>query len=214
MNISTLKKLLALISCALPASAHAMQGISGKFDVGLGPIPLGKVVMTYSCEENTCRYESQVKGSFMWVDADINEQGAYRQLDNLVAPISTSYVEKIGSKHKEYTYDFSSMEIENGRTKKRVKLTENAYPYIPLLNQVALDIRYGGPKGHYEYLSKHKVRRAIVTAYNKTPTENGTLHQVTTKRKDTLLEFFFVQEGDKISLEKLKYKGFKLLREK
>ena len=214
MLTNKLKQNLVLALCTFPLCASAMQGISGEFGVDLGPISLGKVVMTYNCEKDTCYYSSQAKGSLMMIDADINEQGSYRQENTKVAPISTNYVEKIGSKHKAFTYDFSSMMIEDKKTNKQIELKKNAYPFIPLLNQVALDLKYGEPKKHYEYLSKHKIRRAVVTGYNKTPTKNGTLHQLIAKRKDTKIEFFFVQKGDNITLEQLKYKGFKMLREK
>jgi hypothetical protein len=211
---NNLKKLVTFAIWALSASSYAIttQGIHGEFGVGLGPISLGKVTMLYHCEADICHYETRVKGSFMWVDADIHEQGSYRRKYNQLSPIATHYDEKIGSKHKEYQYDFLSMEIQDQRSEERIKLTDIAYPYTLLLNQVALDLRNGKPKKHYDYLSNQKVKRAIVTAYHKTPTPRGILHQLITKRKDDNLEFYFLQVGNSIRFEKLEYKAFNMER--
>jgi hypothetical protein len=211
---SNLKMIMALVMCVLSANTNAIttQGIHGEFNVGLGPLSLGKVTMVYSCNNEVCHYETRVKGSFMWIDADIHEQGSYRQKNDQLSPVATHYEEKIGSKHKEYQYDFLSMEIQDEKNKKRIKLSDIAYPYTILLNQVALDLRVGKPKKYYDYLSNQKVKRAIVTAYHKTPTTRGILHQLITKRKEDNLEFYFLQVGNSIRFEKLEYKSFNMKR--
>jgi hypothetical protein len=214
MPESHLKKIGAIALWSLSATAYAIttQGIHGEFNVGLGPLSLGKVTMVYNCEADVCHYETRVKGSFMWVDAYIHEQGSYIQDYNHLSPVSTHYEEKIGSKHKEYQYDFLSMEIQDAKDKKRIKLADIAYPYTLLLNQVALDLRNGTPKKYYDYLSNQKVKRATVTAYHKTPTARGILHQLITERKDDNLEFYFLQVGNSIRFERLEYKSFNMKR--
>ncbi len=216
MHILTWTKILTLLLCMFStcSSAIEIQGVSGEFTVGLGPISLGKVIMTYQCEKETCHYRTKVNGSFMWIDADIDEQGSYVQFDHQLSPLTTHYEEKIGSKHKEYKYDFLSMEIENEKNKKRTKLKEIAYPYTLLLNQLALDLKNGGPKEYYDYLSNQKVKRATVTSYNKTPVKEGTLHRLVAKRKDLTLAFSFIQQGEQLQFEKLEYNAFDMSRKK
>lgn len=35
-------------------------------------------------------------------------------------------------------------------------MPDNVYPFMPLINQVILDLRSGGPREYYEFLSKQK----------------------------------------------------------
>ena len=209
-----LKKILAFTLCALPGGAIAMQGINGEFVVGFGPVSLGEVSMTSSCEGDTCHYKTRAKGSFLFISADINEHGTYKQNGKRIVPIFTSYEEEIGSKHKAYTYDFLAMEITNTRKKKQKKLPQIAYPSIPLLNQVALDLSNGGMKDQYEYLLKQKIKPVTAASHKKTEIEKGILHKVDVEASDSILEVFFVQNGDGIQLEKVRYGSFWLSHKK
>lgn len=195
-------------------SAHtlAMASANGEFVVGLGPVEIGGVSMSTSCIQDTCSYEARVKGSFMFIGADINEKGSYKQLDFQVAPISSQYKEKIGSKRKAFSYDFQSMEIEDQKSHRTLSLPDNVYPFMPLLNQVILDLKNGGPREYYEFLSKHKVKKAIISAYTKTDTEHGVLHRFIGKQKESELEFFFIQNGEGINLQKIAYGSFHMSR--
>jgi hypothetical protein len=201
---------MALFGAA--AQTHAQQGIHGQYSVKLGFVPLGGVVMSSTCLDSVCHYDTKVKGSFMMIGADINERGKYQVSDRQITPMTSTYVEEIGSKLREYTYDFQAMEIDNGETREKVDLPEGIYPFIPLINQVALDLTAEGPRPFYQYLSKKKVRRADVIAYDQKPQDGGILHQVTAKRKKKILEFVFLQRGDEVRLERLKYGSFKMVR--
>ena len=191
-----------------------MTGASGKFIVEFGPIELGELVMQSDCSIDTCTYEATAKGSFLFIGADIIERGSYTWQEEKVMPISTWYDEKIGSKKRAFTYDFQSMEIKDRRKQELMAMPADAFPYMPLLNQVILDLRNGGPKEYYVYLSKHKVRQANIRAYKKITTDHGTMHHFIGKQenKDKEVEFFFLQNGDNIGLEKVSYGSFQMSR--
>ena len=189
-----------------------MTGADGHFTVGLGPIKLGDVVMESSCNENTCSYETRVKGSFMFISAKINENGTYKQTNQAIIPITTTYTEKIGSKRKNYSYDFLNKIIQNKKNNKQTELPANVYPFIPLINQVILDLKLGGPQPYYEYLSKQKIKRATISSYTKKTTENGVIHHFFGKEKDDTLEFFFLDDGNQIELEKIAFGSFHMSR--
>jgi len=201
---------ICIISCAslFPIGSQAMAALSGEFTIGLGPLVLGDVVMVSDCSDDLCTYEARVKGSFMFIGADINEKGTYKQVNKQVIPVTTQYAEKIGSKKKAFTYDFLTRKINDKKKNKQLDLPDNVYPFIPLINQVILDLRSGGPRGYYEYLSKHKVKRASITAYTQKPTESGTLHHFLGKGKDNELEFFFLEDASDIKLEKIAFGSF------
>lgn len=203
---------LVMASIVTSSLGMAQQGIHGEYSVRFGFLPLGDVVMSSTCSDNICHYDTKVKGSFMMIGADINERGKYRLNEKQILPMSSTYVEKIGSKYREYTYDFQTMEIDNGDTREKVDLPEGIYPFIPLINQVALDLGNGGPRKSYQYLSKKKVRQADVIGYDQKAEKGGTLHQVTAKRKDKILEFVFLQSSTDVRLERLKYGSFKMVR--
>ncbi|MDB1125512.1 hypothetical protein [Vibrio algarum] len=205
---------LCTITMALlfSVSIQAMAGASGEFIVGLGPIELGDVVMKSNCDDEVCNYETHIKGSFMFIGADIKEIGTYKQVDRQVIPVATQYAEKIGSKKKAFTYDFLTRKIEDKKNKREIDIPENVYPFMPLINQVILDLRAGGPRKYYEFLSKHKIKRANITAYTKTLTINGTLHHFLGKEKDDTLEFFFLEENGNIGLEKIAFGSFHMSR--
>jgi len=203
---------IAYIAMLSPVSSHAMAGANGKFTVGLGPVSLGHVVMTSHCIQESCRYETRVKGSFMFIGADIKEKGEYKQVNEQIIPISTQYAEKIGSKRKSFNYNFLTMEIKNRKTKKTTTLPDNVYPFMPLINQVILDLHSGGPREYYEYVSKHKIKRANISDYTQKRTEKGTLHHFIGKEKDDELEFFFMENEGKIGLEKISFGSFHMSR--
>ena len=211
---SKFNKQLIFTLCTLPISTMTMGGVSGEFVVGFGPVSLGKVIMTSSCEDDTCKYKTIARGSFLFVSADIIEHGIYEQHDTLIVPVFTSYEEEIGSKYKAYTYDFVSMESTNKKKKKQKKLEKSAYPFIPLLNQVALDLANGGMKQDYEYIIKQDIKPVIATSHTKTPVDKGTLHQVIVEGKEKPLEIYFVQNGNTIQLQKIYYGSFWLAPEK
>lgn len=200
------------IASLYPISSYAMAGASGEFTVGLGPVSLGDVVMTSHCDQDICNYETRVKGSFMFIGADIKEKGTYKQIDEQVVPVSTHYAEKIGSKRKSFNYNFLTMKIENRKTRKQIELPDNVYPFMPLINQVILDLQSGGPREYYEYLSKHKIKRANITAYTKKRTDKGTVHHFVGKEKDDELEFFFLENEGQIGLEKISFGSFHMSR--
>ncbi len=207
------KRVFVALLTLLPFFTQAVKGSSDNFIVGLGPVELGKVVMNTSCSSETCNYDVRIKGAFMFIKARINEKGSYKQTSQQILPVSTQYDEKIGSKKRAFTYDFESMEIKDRRKKKQIAMPENVYPFIPLLSQVMLDLKNGGPKQYYEFLSKHKVKRATITAYTKTVTKEGeTLHRFTGTEKDEELEFYFLQNGTEIRLQKIAHGSFHLSR--
>ncbi len=209
-----LKKLLFVAPFALSCCfAQAAQNISDNFIVGLGPVELGKVVMQTNCDNEICHYEARVKGAFMFIKARINEKGSYKQTSHQILPISTHYDEKIGSKKRAFSYDFEAMEIKDRRKNKQIAMSKNVYPFIPLLSQVMLDLKNEGPKQYYEFLSKHKMKRATITDYTKTVTKEGnTLHHFTGTEEDDELEFYFLQSGTEIKLQKIAHGNFHLSR--
>ncbi len=211
-----LKKLTVLcitLVALAPCFAQPIKGENGHFIVGLGPVQLGEVVMKTTCNNKACHYETQIKGSFMFIKARIKERGTYKQTNHQILPASTHYDEKIGSKKRAFTYDFESMKIHDRRKNKQRVMPENAYPFMPLLNQVRLDLEKEGPKKYYEFLSRHKVKRATITNYTKTTTKEGnTLHRFVGTEKDEKLEFYFLQSGTKIKLQKIAYGNFHLSR--
>ncbi|MDG3087253.1 hypothetical protein P7F88_14680 [Vibrio hannami] len=207
--------LLLLSNCAV--ASEVMPGEKGKFIVELGPIELGELNIDSTCNDTTCFYRARAKGSFMFIGADVNEKGSYMREGERVVPISTDYQEKIGSKEKAYSYDFVGKEIQNKRKDELIELPENAYTFMPLLNQVLLDLLNGGPKPEYEYLSKHKHRTALITNYTKKTTDDGVMHRFIGRQKDKdkknkKVVFYFLQKGDFIGLQKVSYGGFYLTR--
>jgi len=185
-----------------------MAALSGEFTIALGPLKLGNVIMTSDCNNDLCTYEARVKGSFMFIGADINETGTYKKVDKQVVPVATEYAEKIGSKKKAFSYDFLTQKINDKRKNRQLDLPNNVYPFIPLINQVILDLQTGGPRDYYEYLSKHKIKRALITAYTQKNTKMGTLHHFWGKGKDNELEFFFIEDADDIKLQKIAFGSF------
>lgn len=214
MLTKTVITCLISFSLLLPTSIHAMAGARGEFIVGLGPIKLGNVVMESNCNQDICKYETRVKGSFMFIGADIKENGTYRQIDRQVIPVVTQYAEKIGSKRKNFVYDFLTGKIENKKNQEAIDMPSNVYPFMPLINQVIIDLRSGGPKAYYEYLTKHKTKRAIITSYSKKPAMGGVLHYFVGKEKDKdkELEFYFLEEQGNIELEKIAFGSFHMSR--
>jgi hypothetical protein len=212
MLTKTLSICIASIASLFPIFSQAMAGANGEFTVGLGPVPLGDVVMTSHCNEDVCNYETRVKGSFMFIGAKINEKGTYKKIDRQVVPVTTQYAEKIGSKKRAFSYDFLTRKIKNKKNNKQTDMPDNVYPFMPLINQVILDLRSGGPREYYEFLSKQKIKRATITAYTKKQTKKGTLHHFVGKGKDDELEFFFLEEGGNIGLEKIAFGSFHMSR--
>lgn len=203
-----MRKIPLLTLLLVSPIAVAIEGINGKYVVGYGPVTLGKMSITTHCGAQTCRYKSRAKGSFLFIDADVKEQGSYRQKDELITPIAASYEEKIGSKHRSYSYDFLTMDMNNRLKNKQTKMTELAYPFITLLNQVALDLKSKGPAKEYSYVIKQKIKQVVLGNYEKKTFEGGLRHYITIAKKDSELEFVFLQVGDKIKLEKLYYGSF------
>ncbi|MFC1233390.1 hypothetical protein [Vibrio sp. F74] len=212
MLTKTLSICIASIASLFPICSQAMAGANGEFTVGLGPVPLGDVVMTSHCNEDVCSYETRVKGSFMFIGAKINEKGTYKKIDRQVVPVTTQYAEKIGSKKRAFTYDFLTRKIKNKKNNTQTDMPDNVYPFMPLINQVILDLRSGGPREYYEFLSKQKIKRATITAYTKKLTKNGTLHHFVGKGKDDELEFFFLEHDGNIGLEKIAFGSFHMSR--
>ncbi|WP_375752829.1 hypothetical protein [Vibrio sp. HN007] len=193
-------------------ASEAMRGEKGKFIVGLGPIELGNVSIDSTCNDTTCFYRARAKGSFMFIGADVKENGSFKRQGHKVVPVSTDYEEKIGSKKKAYSYDFVEMEIKDKRSNEQKELPENTYTFMPLLNQVILDLMNGGPQDEYEYLSKHKHRKAVISGYTRKETENGLMHSFIGTQKDSEIEFYFLQKGENINLHKISYGSFHLSR--
>ncbi|WED20759.1 hypothetical protein L3Q72_08890 [Vibrio sp. JC009] len=214
---NTIKKIgvLSLIAAPFHASAIAYDAFNGEFVVGFGPLTLGHATMLAKCEKQNCNYETNAKGSFMWIKADLKERGSYIRNGDLLVPVQTSYKQKVGSKKKAYDWDFSQKQFVNGKNNKKEEFekdAEGAYPYVPLLYQITLDLKNGGPKEQYDYLSKQRAKQVHIRGYKKTQIEEGTLHFFVAKGKEDEMECFFLQKGDNIWLEKLKYGSFKLLR--
>ncbi len=195
-----------------PCFSQVMKKENDHFIVRLGPVQLGSVVIKTSCNDKICSYDALIKGSFMFIKANIKEKGTYRQTNYQVLPVSTHYDEKIGSKKRKFTYDFESMKINDRRKKKIITMPEGVYPFMPLLNQVRFDLKNKGPKKHYKFLSKHKVKQATITNYTKTVTSEGILHHFTGTEDEDELEFYFLQNGTEIKLQKITYGGFHLSR--
>jgi len=205
---------LITLAALLPIDSQAIAAFSEEFTIGLGPLELGDVVMKFDCNNELCTYETRVKGSFMFIGADINEKGTYKKVDRQVIPVTTQYAEKIGSKKKAFTYDFLIRKINDKKKNKQIDLPDNVYPFIPLINQVILDLGSGGPREYYEYLSKHKVKRASITAYTQKSTQNGILHHFLGKGKDNELEFFFLENANDIKLEKIAFGSFHMSKKR
>lgn len=212
MLIRSFSTLIALCATAIVQPCHA--GISGEFDVGFGPVTLGGVILTSFCKDNSCNYNGRARGSFLFIGANVEERGTYRISEGVITPVETSYREKIGSKRKSFRYDFSTMQIENRRTNKTKEMEQNAYPFIPLLNQVVLDLALDGPKKKYTYLAKHKIKTVELTSHRAKPVENGTLHHIVVEKKDKSLEFYLIQQGSSIELQKLYYGNFWMIPKK
>jgi len=202
------------ITSLLSINAQANTTLNEEFTVSLGPLKLGDVVMASDCDINFCSYETRIKGSFMFISAKINETGTYKKKDEQVTPINTLYTEKIGSKKKTFIYDFTTKKITDKRKNRELALPEHAYPFIPLLNQVALDLASGGPREHYEYLSQHKIKRASISAYTQKMTENGTVHHFVGKGKENELEFFFLENEHGIQLDKIAFGSFHMSKKR
>ncbi|WP_413282687.1 hypothetical protein [Vibrio sp. MA40-2] len=212
MSVKVLTIVTLLSSLSFSLRSYAMTGANGHFTVELGPIKLGDVVMESNCSESVCSYETRIKGSFMFISAKINENGTYKLTDKAIIPIATHYAEKIGSKRKTFSYDFLNKTIQNKKNNKQTDLPDNVYPFIPLINQVILDLKLGGPQQYYEYLSKQKIKRATISSYSKKTTENGIIHHFVGKEKDDTLEFFFLDDGNQIELEKIAFGSFHMSR--
>jgi hypothetical protein len=150
----------------------------------------------------------------MFIGADIKENGTYKQVDAQVIPVSTQYAEKIGSKRKAYNYDFLERKIENKKDNSKTDLPEDVYPLLPLISQVILDLHMGGPREQYDFLSKHKIKSAVIVGYGKKLTEQGTVHHFIGKdtKKDKELEFFFLESAGVIDLQKVAYGSFHMSR--
>ena len=205
---------LITIASLLPINSQAMEMFSGEYTVGLGPVKLGNAVITSDCSDDTCTYEARIKGSFMFISAKINETGTYRKVDGKILPVITEYAEKIARKKKAVSYDFVTLKINDKKKDRQFDLPEHVYPYIPLINQVIVDLHAGAPRDYYEYLSQHKIKRADITAYTQKTTENGTLHHFVGKGKKNELEFFFVENAGNIKLDKIAYGSFHMSKKK
>lgn len=208
MRIRKTAIFLISIVALLSFTAKATAVSNDQFTIGLGPITLGNVVMKSNCNVERCTYEARVKGSFMFIGAKINEKGTYNKVARQITPVLTEYAEKIGSKKKAFTYDFLNRKMTDKRKHKQHELPDDVYPFMPLINQVILDLELDGPRDYYDYLSKHKVKRAIISDYTQKPTKNGTLHHFVGTRKDDELEFFFLENARGIKLEKIAYGSF------
>lgn len=207
---------VCLISLAsiLSFNAQATTALSGEFTVGLGPVTLGDVVMTSDCNADICHYETRIKGSFMFISAKINEKGTFKTVDNNITPVNTEYSEKIGSKKKAFNYDFLTRKINDKKKNRQFDIPDNAFPYIPLLNQVVLDLHAGAPREAYDFVSQHKIKQAVISDYTKKQTEDGILHHFIGTRKDSELEFFFVENTQGIELQKIAYGSFHMSKKK
>ncbi|MCZ4372479.1 hypothetical protein O4H50_11800 [Vibrio diazotrophicus] len=205
--------LLLLSLVTLTSRAQAIEGVNGEFSVDIGPVNLGQVVMSSTCKDSTCFYKSRAYGAFLFIKANVIELGSYQELDGQIVPISSNYSERIGSDREAYTYNFSSLEITDQDSKAKVsELDKNAYPFIPLLNQVTLDLAHGVLKKSYQYVLKEKVKDVEVDSYSTTQTDKGMLHRITVKNKNREMEFLFVNNGQKLQFEEFNYRGFKMSR--
>lgn len=200
-----------LYSCLLApfsSSLYAIEAISGDYTVGFGPVKLGSLSLTTQCDTDTCQYKSRAKGSFLFIDADVKEQGSYQKVDQLIIPITGSYEEEIGSNHRSYYYDFEKLMLTDLLKDKQKKMKTKAYPFIPLLQQVSIDLMNGGPKKEYTYVLKKKIKPVVLANYKKEPFEGGVRHHIFVTKKDSELEFIFMQKDGKILLEKLNNGSF------
>jgi len=203
---------LIILASLLPISSQATTALSGDFKVALGPVKLGTIVMTSECKAELCHYETRIKGSFMFIKARINEKGTFNNIDGAITPLATEYSEKIGRKKKAFSYDFLTRKISDKRKHKEFDIPANVYPYMPLLNQVIIDLHAGGPKDTYDFVSQHKIKQAQISGYSQKSTPNGTLHHFIGKRKDSELEFFFIENEQGIELEKIAYGAFHMTK--
>ncbi|PNH91760.1 hypothetical protein [Vibrio diazotrophicus] len=205
--------LLLLSLVTLTSRAQAIEGVNGEFSVDIGPVNLGQVVMSSTCKDSTCFYKSRAYGAFLFIKANVIELGSYQELDGQIVPLSSNYSERIGSDREAYTYNFSSLEITEQDSKAKVsELDKNAYPFVPLLNQVTLDLAHGVLKKSYQYVLKEKVKDVEVDSYSTTQTDKGILHRIVVKNKNREMEFLFVNNGQKLQFEEFNYRGFKMSR--
>jgi len=205
--------LLLLSLVTLTSRAQAIEGVNGEFSVDIGPVNLGQVVMSSTCKDSTCFYKSRAYGAFLFIKANVIELGSYQELDGQIIPLSSNYSERIGSDREAYTYNFSSLEITEQDSKTKVsELDKNAYPFVPLLNQVTLDLAHGVLKKSYQYVLKEKVKDVEVDSYYTTQTDKGILHRIVVKNKNREMEFLFVNNGQKLQFEEFNYRGFKMSR--
>ncbi|RAS60992.1 hypothetical protein DET48_11921 [Vibrio diazotrophicus] len=205
--------LLLLSLVTLTSRAQAIEGVNGEFSVDIGPVNLGQVVMSSTCKDSTCFYKSRAYGAFLFIKANVIELGSYQELDGQIVPLSSNYSERIGSDREAYTYNFSSLEITEQDSKAKVsELDRNAYPFVPLLNQVTLDLAHGVLKKSYQYVLKEKVKDVEVDSYSTTQTDKGILHRIVVKNKNREMEFLFVNNGQKLQFEEFNYRGFKMSR--
>ncbi|MBD0787251.1 hypothetical protein HUO09_12930 [Vibrio sp. Y2-5] len=205
--------LLLLSFVTLSSRAQAIEGVNGEYSVDIGPVNLGQVVMSSTCKDSTCFYKSRAYGAFLFIKANVIELGSYQQLDGQIIPLSSKYSERIGSDREAYTYNFSSLEITDQDSKTKVsELDKNAYPFIPLLNQVTLDLTRGALKKSYQYVLKEKIKDVEIDSYSTTKTEKGMQHRIVVKNKNREMEFLFVNNGQKLQFEEFNYRGFKMSR--
>lgn len=205
--------LLLLSLVTLTSRAQAIEGVNGEFSVDIGPVNLGQVVMSSTCKDSTCFYKSRAYGAFLFIKANVIELGSYQELDGQIIPLTSNYSERIGSDREAYTYNFSSLEITEQDSKAKVsELDKNAYPFVPLLNQVTLDLAHGVLKKSYQYVLKEKVKDVEVDSYSTTQTDKGILHRIVVKNKNREMEFLFVNNGQKLQFEEFNYRGFKMSR--
>ncbi len=206
---------LFLTSIALPSDTKATEGVNGEFSVNIGPVNLGTVVMSSSCNHSTCNYKSRAFGSFLFIKANVIELGSYTQKDGQITPLRSNYSERIGSDREAYTYDFDSLVITEQNSKNKVsELDISAYPFIPLLSQVTLDLTRGKLKTSYHYVLKEKVKDVAVDTYTTKKIDKGTLHRITVDNKGREMEFLFVNNGTTLQLEEFNYRGFRMSRTK
>ncbi|GLO61383.1 hypothetical protein MACH09_18910 [Vibrio sp. MACH09] len=202
-------KLMATILTIVPLAAN-----SSEYSVGFGPITLGDLSITSSCEQQVCQYKSRAKGSFLFIDADVEEQGVYKVESDQIVPVYTSYEEEIGSNHRSYSYDFRTMEMKNRLKNTQESMEEAAYPFTLLLQQVTLDIQNNNLKRQYTYLLKQKIKPVDLGYYETKTTEDGIRHYITVAKKKSDLEFVLLQQGGQVKLEKLYYGNFWLTQKR
>ncbi len=205
--------LLLFTSVTIATYSKATEGVNGEFSVDIGPVNLGKVVMSSSCNHSTCSYKSRAFGSFLFIKANVIELGSYTQKDGHITPLRSNYSERIGSDREAYTYNFDSLEITEQESKNKVsELDISAYPFIPLLGQVTLDLTLGKLKPSYHYVLKEKVKDVAVDTYTTKKIDKGTLHRITVDNKGREMEFLFVNNGTTLQLEEFNYRGFRMSR--